>query len=150
VLAQTVDPRVTVEIDRFNLECNTRPGPLAGRPFSMLSQELSGALDEVSRAAATQGGRVATIGILPTLRQSDLGPGAMTDLPRYRAIDAGIRRLRGEAFHLRIHGDDPLTLDTSDVTSEGACTSLQIHLRVDPADFARIHNAAQIATAPVL
>jgi gamma-glutamyl:cysteine ligase YbdK (ATP-grasp superfamily) len=150
VLAQTVDPRVTVELDRFNLECNTRPGPLAGRPFSMLSRELSDALAEVNRAAALHGARVATIGILPTLRQSDLGPSAMTDLPRYRALDAGIRRIRGAPFHLRIDGDDPLILDMGDVTSEGACTSLQIHLRVDPAAFARIHNAAQIATAPVL
>jgi hypothetical protein len=33
---------------------------------------------------------------------------------------------------------------------EGANTSLQLHLRVSPQDFARTYNAAQIATAPCL
>jgi len=37
-----------------------------------------------------------------------------------------------------------------DVTLEGANTSFQVHLRVDPADFARSFNAAQLAIAPVL
>src|SRR6185295_13393967 len=72
VLAATLDPRVTVEVDRFNLEINTRPGPLAGRPFSALGAELASALAEVGRAAAAHRGRVTTIGILPTLRAADL------------------------------------------------------------------------------
>ena len=55
VLRQTVDPRVTVEISRFNLECNLRPGPLAGRPFTALREEFESALAEVRRAAATPG-----------------------------------------------------------------------------------------------
>jgi hypothetical protein len=33
---------------------------------------------------------------------------------------------------------------------EGANTSLQFHLRVNPADFARMYNAAQLVTGPVL
>ena len=33
---------------------------------------------------------------------------------------------------------------------EGAATSFQVHLRVDPAAFARTYNAVQAATAPVL
>ena len=33
---------------------------------------------------------------------------------------------------------------------EAANTSFQVHLRVDPADFARTYNAVQLATAPVL
>src|SRR4051812_9791615 len=32
VLASTIDPRVTLEVDRFNLELNTRPCALAGAP----------------------------------------------------------------------------------------------------------------------
>src|SRR5580692_9570052 len=34
VLAAASDPRLTLEIARFNLEINARPAPLAGRPFS--------------------------------------------------------------------------------------------------------------------
>ncbi|WP_375771082.1 glutamate--cysteine ligase [Archangium gephyra] len=151
VLGQTMDPRVTVEIDRFNLECNLRPGPLAGRPFTAMREEFESALAEVRRAAATQGARVAVMGILPTLREKDLGSGAMTALPRYRALSAAIRRRRQEEpLHVVIGGEDSLTLEWDDVTLEGANTSLQYHLRVDPADFARMYNAAQLATPAVL
>ncbi|MFY0564581.1 glutamate-cysteine ligase family protein [Archangium lansingense] len=151
VLGQTMDPRVTVEIDRFNLECNLRPGPLAGRPFTAMREEFESALAEVRRAAATQGARVVVTGILPTLREKDLGSGAMTALPRYRALSAAIRRRRREEpLRVVIGGEDSLTLAWDDVTLEGANTSLQYHLRVDPADFARMYNAAQLATPVVL
>lgn len=149
VLAQTMDPRVTVEIDRFNLECNLRPTLLAGRPFTAMRQEFESALAEVRRAAATLGARVAVTGILPTLREADLS-GAMTGMARYRALSAAILRRRQEPIRVVIHGEDPLALEWDDVTLEGANTSLQYHLRVDPADFARMYNAAQLVTAPVL
>lgn len=150
VLARTVDKRLTVEIDRFNLECNARPCPLAGRPFAALRGELASALAEVGRAAAVQGGRAIIIGMLPTLRPEDFVSSSLTDLPRYRALAQGVRRLRGEPFHVRIHGEDPLAFDVDDVTMEGACTSFQVHLRVDPRSFARYYNAVQLATIPVL
>src|SRR6266480_7798658 len=37
VRAASADPRVTVELDRFNLELNASPARLAGRPFTALS-----------------------------------------------------------------------------------------------------------------
>jgi hypothetical protein len=61
-----------------------------------------------------------------------------------------MRRLRHVPFRVDIHGDELLTVDCDDVTLEGANTSLQLHLRVSPHDFARTYNAAQIATAPCL
>jgi hypothetical protein len=90
------------------------------------------------------------IGILPTLREADLQSSSMTDMCRFRALSAGIRRLRDRPFEVAIDGDDPLSLSCDDVTLEGANTSFQVHLRVAPADFARVYNAVQIATAPVL
>ena len=150
VLARTVDPRFTVELDRFNLEFNACPYPLAGRPFSALAVELGGALVEITRAAREQGGRIVPIGILPTLRREDLTAAEMTDVPRYRALGKRIRHLRGGPFHVRIQGDDPLALDTNDVAMEGAGTSFQVHLRVPPRSFSRYYNAAQIATIPAL
>jgi gamma-glutamyl:cysteine ligase YbdK (ATP-grasp superfamily) len=150
VLAQTVDPRVTLELDRFNLECNLRPSPLAGRPFTALRAEFEDSLREVRRAAATQGAHVVVTGILPTLRESDLGSNALTGMPRYRALSAAIRRRRDAPFRVAIAGEDTLTLTWDDVTLEGANTSLQFHLRVTPAEFGRVYNAAQLATAPVL
>jgi gamma-glutamyl:cysteine ligase YbdK (ATP-grasp superfamily) len=150
VLGETVDPRVTVELDRFNLECNLRPTSLAGRPLTFLRREIDDALTEVRRAARAHGGRIAVIGILPTLRANDLQSSAMTDHPRYRVLSEALRRIRQEPFRVRIDGADPLEIECDDVTFEGAATSLQVHLRVTPTDFAALFNAAQIATAPVL
>jgi hypothetical protein len=150
VLGQTMDPRVTLEIDRFNLECNLRPAPLAGRPFTALREEFDDSLNEVRRAAGTQGAQVVITGILPTLREADLGSGALTGMPRYRALSTALRNRRQTPFQVSIAGEDSLSLTWDDVTLEGANTSLQFHLRVEPAEFARMYNAAQLATAPVL
>jgi hypothetical protein len=150
VLAETVDPRMTVELNRFNLECNLRHGPLAGRPFDALGHELEDAVDELRRAASLRGGRVAMIGILPTLVPGDLQPEVMTDTARFRALSSALSRLRQEPFQLDIGGEEPLSMPCNDVTFEGAATSLQLHLRVAPGDFARIYNAMQMATAPAL
>ncbi len=150
VRAATADSRVTVELDRFNLELNASPIPLAGRPFAALGDELNLLLDRVAGAARHHAGRLALIGILPTLSPADLGPDTMTDTPRYRALDSGLRRLRQDPFRIRIAGEDPLELASEDVTLEGANTSFQVHLRVDPADFTRTYNAVQLASAPAL
>jgi gamma-glutamyl:cysteine ligase YbdK (ATP-grasp superfamily) len=150
ILAQTLDPRVTLELDRFNLELNTRGVETAGRPFSELSLEIEGSLEEIRGAAAGFGGRPVTVGILPTLRRNDLGARAMTDAPRFRALVKGLQRLRGGPLRIEIEGQDPLRLRSGDVTLEGATTALQIHLRVDAGRFADHYNASQIAIAPVL
>jgi gamma-glutamyl:cysteine ligase YbdK (ATP-grasp superfamily) len=150
VRAVAADPRVTVELNQFNLELNASPAPLAGRPFSALGGELNLLLDHVTAAARQHGGWPALIGILPTLTRADLGAGMMTDAPRYRALNAALRRVRPDPFRIRIAGDDPLELASEDVGLEGANSSFQIHLRVDPADFTRTYNAVQLATAPVL
>ncbi|HEV2377208.1 MAG TPA: glutamate--cysteine ligase [Streptosporangiaceae bacterium] len=150
IRAAVADPRVTVELDRFNLELNASPVPLAGRPFAALGGELNVLLDHVAQAARSQAGRLALIGILPTLTRADFGPGIMTDVPRYRALDSGLRRLRQDRFRIRIAGQDPLELTSEDVALEGANSSFQVHLRVNPADFTRTYNAAQLATVPAL
>jgi gamma-glutamyl:cysteine ligase YbdK (ATP-grasp superfamily) len=150
IRAAAADPRVSVELDRFNLELNASPVRLAGRPFSALGGELNVLLDHVAGAARDQAGRLALIGILPTLSLADVGPGAMTDVRRYRALDSGLRRLRQGPVRIRIAGEDPLELACEDVTLEGANSSLQLHLRVDPARFSRTYNAVQLATAPAL
>src|SRR6516225_5823633 len=110
IRAATADPRVTVELNRCNLELNASPVLLAGRPFAALGGELNQLADRVAHAASGQGGRVALIGILPTLSLADLRPAMMTDVPRYRALDRGLRRLRQEPFRVRIAGEEPLDL----------------------------------------
>jgi len=150
IRAAVADPRVSLELDRFNLELNASPVHLADRPFAALGGELNVLLDRVTDAAKGHAGRPAVIGILPTLRQADLGRAAMTDVPRYRALNSGLRRLRRAPFRIQISGQDPLELVSDDIALEGANSSFQLHLRVDPAEFTRTYNAVQLATAPVL
>lgn len=150
VLSDTLDDRMTVELDRFNLECNLRHGEIAGAPFGSLRGEIETARAELCRAASLHAGRIATIGILPTLVEADLGSDAMTDSVRYRALSRSLRERRREPFHLRISGRDQLDVLCGDVTFEGAATSFQVHLAVPTSDFASVFNAVQLATAPVL
>jgi len=144
------DPRVTVELNRFNVELDTRPCPLEDRPFRALGAEIEEVVGAIAREAARWGGRTVAVGILPTLGPADVQRDAMTDLPRFRALNAGIRRLRHGRFDVAIDGPEPLEITCEDVTFEGANTALQLHLRVPPEEFAATYNATQIASAPAL
>jgi gamma-glutamyl:cysteine ligase YbdK (ATP-grasp superfamily) len=144
------DDQLQLELDRFNLEYNLSPVALAGHPFSHLHAQLANAIHSLEQCAQGLGGRIVPIGILPTLCAEELDSPVMSDLPRYRALSAGLRRLRDGPFCIHINGPEPLTVACSDVTLEGAATSFQLHLRVNPQDFARVYNAAQLVTPVVL
>ncbi len=55
VRAAAADPRINLELDRFNLELNATPTPLAGRPFTALGEELRLLLDRVGHTARGMG-----------------------------------------------------------------------------------------------
>ncbi len=150
LLGKDAHPGMQAEIDCFNLEFNLDHVPFSGRPFSALEENLRRALAVMEKSAAVHGGDVVSIGILPTLREEDLQTAAMTDNPRYRALSAVLRKMRGCPFLIRIDGPEPLSASCTDVTMEGANNSFQVHWRVPPAEYAALFNAAQLATAPVL
>ena len=150
VRALAADARIAVELDRFDLELNCSPALLAGRPFTALAGELGALLDLVGAAARVHHGRIALIGVLPTLSQVHLGASALTSGARFRALDHGLRRLRGGPLQIKIAGAEPLELTTDEIALEGATGSFQVHMRVDPGHFTRVYNAVQLATAPVL
>ncbi len=146
ILRRHLDPRLALELNKFNLEYNLTPVPAAGRPFSAIEDELCGALRSINATAAALDARVIPIGILPTLTPEDVARTALSDYPRYRALSNGLRRARAAPFRVRIDGTDPLSMEGDDITLEGANTSFQVHLRVAPRDFAATYNAAQLAT----
>jgi len=150
VRALAADPRVAVELNRFDLELNCSPAPLAGHPFTALAGELGALLDRVDAAARAHHGRIALISVLPTVSQEHLGAGAVTSTARYRALDRGLRRLRRGPLQVKISGAEPLELTSENIALEGANCSFQVHLRVAPGDFTRVYNAVQLATAPAL
>lgn len=144
------DPRLTVEIARYNLEANLTPLAAAGRPFTAIAREMDEVLALVAARAAPHGAAPLPIGILPTVRREHTTRAAMTDLPRYRALEEAVRRMRGGPARLRISGDDELHVEDDGVMLEGANTSFQLHLRVSAGDYADTYNAAQLATPVVL
>ncbi len=146
ILDRSGDPNLQLELDRFNLEYNLSPVMARGRPFAAIRAEMTAALQSLRALAAEQGGRIVTTGILPTLRADQVSRRALTDLPRFHALANGIARLRDTDIRLRIDGREPLAITCDSVAVEGANTSFQIHLRVEPERFADLYNAAQLAT----
>jgi gamma-glutamyl:cysteine ligase YbdK (ATP-grasp superfamily) len=139
------DPRVVLELGRFNIEVNLTPIPLAGEPFARMGAEIQETLRKVDEAV--EGGGALPIGILPTLDTGDFTADAMSEENRYEALSRGLRRLRLEPFLVKV---DDLELRVENVILESANTSWQVHLRVPPGRFARLFNAAQLAIGPVL
>ena len=146
VHAAAADPRLTLELNRYNLEYNLTPGAVDGGAFSATEREILGCLADLKGHAAAHGGKVVAIGILPTLREADFGPGSITDRRRYHALVAQLIERRGSNFRIDINGRNPLKIDMADITLEGANTSFQVHYRVAPAVYADTYNALQLAT----
>jgi len=146
ILADACDPQLTLELNRYNLEYNLSPYRIADTPFSATENEILTRLARLRDVAARHGGRIVPIGILPTLRPGDFGAHCITGRRRYQALVNQLIGRRGDNFRIDINGPDPLKLELSDITLEGANTSFQVHYRVRPEDFADTFNAIQLVT----
>lgn len=147
---QLNDPQLTLELNRYNLEYNLTPVPSFGTPFSVIEQEMLQVLKQLQHLTSIEGGHVLPIGILPTLQSKDFGSKVMTDEPRYHILSEALKKIRDPDFGVKINGSDAIRLKQGDVTLEGACTSFQIHYRVDPSRFCLLWNSVQLVTPLVL
>lgn len=153
VLESIGSPDVQTELGRWNLELNLPPRLLPGQEWRQLERQLVDELATVRDKAAEYDARLAVIGILPTLRHSDLVLDALSPDTRYAALNEQLLSARGEPIRLDITGDDAsgrhavapgrLTADFDSIAPEAACTSLQLHLQVHPDSFGKYWNAAQ-------
>ena len=150
VLAHARDPRLTTEIARFNLEANLTPLVLTGNCLSQMEAELREVLSIARTSAAEFGADVLLAGILPTLQKSDLTLANITPEPRYLQLNRTVTQLRGGPFSIHIKGLDELQITHDNIMMESCNTSFQVHLQVNPRDFANAYNVAQAITAPVL
>ena len=151
LLAALGDAPAVPELSRFNIEINTPPRPLRGEVFSAMHADLAATLARCEAAGAPLGLRLATVGILPTVREEDLVLANMSDRVRFRALNAQVLRLRrGRPIELDIAGRERLRTTHHDVMLEAATTSFQIHLQVDPGEAQRCYNAAVIAAGPMV
>ncbi len=150
LLDLTDDARLTTELARFNLEANASPRHFSGSCLRELEAELELLVGKVESAAREKGAKVLLAGILPTLKQSDLGLENMTPLPRYHRLNDTITQMRQGEIRFKIEGQDDLDVTHDNVMLESANTSFQIHFQVAPDEFARLYNIAQAVTGPVL
>ncbi|QNG17750.1 glutamate--cysteine ligase [Rhodococcus triatomae] len=138
------------ELGQFNVEMNVRPGPLAGEATFELERGLRASLHLADARIREQDAALVMIGMLPTLELEHLDYGRITANPRYELLNQQIFAARGEDIELDVEGvalpgrdADVLRADTDSVAPEAACTSLQLHLRVAPDEFAAHWNTAQ-------
>ncbi|MFI7055987.1 glutamate--cysteine ligase [Streptosporangium canum] len=150
VLAAIAEPDWATELGQFNVEINVMPESLEGDGPVRLEKVVRDRLNHAENRAHTVGGHLVMVGILPTLRESDVHEGTLSANPRYKLLNEQIFEARGEDLHLSIDGEETLDTYADSITPEAACTSLQLHLQVSPAAFAAHWNAAQaIAGAQV-
>lgn len=153
VRAAAGDRRLTVEVNRFNLEANLSPVPLGGRPFTALHTEVRDLLDTVSAASALFDARPALTGTLPTLGPEHLTRDHVSDVPRFEALERAFARDRGHRFPVVIDpadGGERCTLYGDSIGVQGAACSWQVHLTAPAPAYTRLYNAAQLATGPAL
>jgi len=144
------DDHYTTELAQFNLELNVDPVTLRDDCFTQLEGALVRYLTRANRAAHRLSGRIILTGILPTIRTTDLVAANMTPRARYQALNDALLESRGRDFSIYIQGADELITTAHTVLFEGCNTSFQVHLQIDPEDFADTYNWAQLISAPVL
>ena len=145
------NPLATTELAQFNIELNNQPVSLQNNALSCLHRRLEQTWSLACLTANALNARLLMIGILPTLRQSDLTLTNMSPLKRYRALNEQILHLRGERpLNLTITGKESLSIEHDDVMLEAAATSFQIHLQCPVAVAHHYYNAVVIASAPMV
>lgn len=150
ILSATDDPHFTSELALWNLELNLDPCDAGPGALKKMDDQLVSLLKLADEKAIEHDSRIVLAGILPTIRKSELNSRFMTPSPRFKAFDRTLRDMRGEDFSLFIEGVDEVNLRHSSILFEACNTSFQIHLQVDPDDFADKYNWSQVIAGPVL
>ncbi|QUQ69450.1 glutamate-cysteine ligase family protein [Kutzneria sp. CA-103260] len=150
VLEKIDDPSFTTELSQHNLEINVPPRPLAGNEAVDLERELRQTFDNADAKAKDAGSAIVLIGVLPTLRREHFDPRWLTSNRRYTVLNDEIFAARGEEMVLHMEGPpmpggepERLRSYAESILPEAACTSVQLHLQVQPDHFAAHWNAAQ-------
>ena len=144
------DSHYTTELGQFQIEANCDPQELTGDGIAKMHAQLDDLVDRARSAAGTLGMGVALMGILPTMRKSDLGLDMMVPSARYTELNKIISGMRGGKFQFSIKGLDELIIDHDSVMLEACNSSFQVHLQVTPAEFPRFYNIAQVLAGPIM
>jgi hypothetical protein len=150
VLEAIADPDFQTELGQFNVEINIAPRRFTEGVFGELEEGVRASLNHGEERARTTGAHMMIIGILPTIDGAHLNAAAFSANPRYQLLNEQIFAARGEDLEIDIRGVERLSTYADTIAPEAACTSVQLHLQVEPEAFAAHWNAAQaIAGAQV-
>ena len=111
-----------------------------------LEAHLRESLNEAERRSREVGAHILMIGILPTVMPEHFEKDWMSANTRYQALNDAVLAARGEDIYLDIQGATGEKVDryADSLAPESACTSMQLHLQVEPHHFAAYWNAAQV------
>lgn len=139
------------ELAMFNVEFNLEPRVLTGKCFSDMEKENTGYYKKLVEGTSEFNATPVLTGILPTLRKYYLNHDYLTPKKRYKALmDALNDQLMGQSYELKLSGIDELILKHDSPILEACNTSFQVHLQVNPNNFAKMYNISQLLIAPVL
>ncbi|MEY4903641.1 MAG: hypothetical protein RLZZ292_1456 [Bacteroidota bacterium] len=139
------------ELAKFNLEANLTPRVFTGKCLSDMEAENNEYLRIIQQKLNGYDAKIILTGILPTLRKFDLEMHNLTPKDRYQALMAAIdSQLLGDSYELRLSGIDELSIKHDSPLLEACNTSFQVHLQVDPQNFARMYNISQTLAAPII
>lgn len=150
VLNDLKNEKFTHELSRFNLEINLDPAEFKGGALKGMEDQLKKCLQCLKEGLEPHELDYILVGILPSIRLSDMTLENLTPLPRYFALNERLSDLRGEAYEFRIEGTDELITKHDSLMFESCNTSFQIHFQVGAKDFTSYYNWAQAITGPVL
>ncbi|MDJ0837295.1 MAG: CBS domain-containing protein [Acidobacteriota bacterium] len=150
VLEQIGDPHFTTEHSRYNLEINCDPLEFSGDCLSRMQRDLAERVNKLDALMETMDGRVIMLGILPTIRRTDLSIENLTPLDRYYILNDAMNDLRGGPYEFRIEGIDELLTHHNSIMFEGCNTSFQVHLQIKPEEAVEAYNWSQLVSAPLL
>jgi Glutamate-cysteine ligase family 2(GCS2) len=143
VLEAIADPNFQTELGQFNVEINIEPRRFTPDVFTELEDGVRASLNHGEERARTAGAHMMIIGILPTVDEAHLNASAFSANPRYQLLNEQIFAARGEDLEIDIRGVERLSTYADTIAPEAACTSVQLHLQVEPDAFAAHWNAAQ-------
>jgi hypothetical protein len=143
VLEVIADGDFQTELAQFNVEINVAPHTLSGTVLSELERHVRLSLNNAEEKARGVGAHMVMVGILPTVTDRHLNADAFSANPRYQLLNEQIFAARGEDLDIRIAGVERLSTFADTMAPEAACTSVQLHLLVEPAQFGIHWNAAQ-------
>jgi hypothetical protein len=150
-LAKLGDPSVVTELAKFNFEVNGDIFRLSPDLFEQIHSEMKTKDAQIRQCADSFGLRPVWVGILPTVRDDMLNPNNISDKNRYYELAHEILRLRkNKPIRIKIDRFDDIDLERTDIMSESAATSLQIHTQVNPENSVQMFNSAQLISAPLL